>query len=69
MDLGLQAIESGDDGGNVAEEGGIIEARVELAEAQLLGDRRIDGEKLPQRATLVGGTQGGSLDDSVGLLA
>jgi hypothetical protein len=40
MGLGLQAVESGDDGGNVAKERGIVEARVELREAQAAGGGR-----------------------------
>src|SRR5712691_5874024 len=63
MDLGLQAVESGDDGGDMAEVGGIIEAGVEVGEAHPLGDLRIDGEQVAQRRALVGGPQRGPLDD------
>src|SRR6185295_3226906 len=66
IELGLQAIETGDDGGDVAEERAVVEAGVELGEAHALRDVCVDGEQVTQRRTLVGRPQGGSLDDGVG---
>src|SRR4029453_2497656 len=69
MDLCLQAVESGDDRGDVAEERGIVEACVEVGQRELGGDRRVDGEQVAQRPALVRGAQRGALDDRIGLLA
>src|SRR6476469_4091623 len=69
MDLGLQAVESGDDGRDVAKVGGVVEAVVEVGQAHPLCDLRIDGQQVAQRRALVGGPQGGPLDDGIGGLA
>src|SRR5580765_7711821 len=69
MDLGLQAVESGDDGGDMAQERRVVETGVEVGQAEVGGDRRIEGEQLAKRLTLVGRPQRRSLDDSVGLLS
>src|SRR6476660_7203818 len=45
MDLGLQAVESGDDGRDVAQERRVVEAGVEVGQAEVGGDRRIEGEQ------------------------
>src|SRR6266566_2606105 len=65
MDLGLQAVESGDHGGDVAKERGVVEGRLELGEAEPAGDLRIDGEQVAERGPFVGGAQGGPLDDRI----
>src|SRR5688572_25668032 len=69
MDLGLQAIESGEDGGHVAQECGVVEAGVEVGHLEVAGHGRVECEQLPQRPPLVGRPERGPLDDRVGLLA
>ena len=64
-----EPVEPGDDLRHVAQEGRVVEARVELGERQPLGDRRIDREQVAQRRALVGGPERGALDDRVGVLA
>src|SRR5690242_16472300 len=49
MDLGLQAVESGDDGGDVAKVGGVVEAVVQVGEAHPLRNLRVDAQELAQR--------------------
>src|SRR5262245_12523391 len=68
MDLCLQAVESGDDRWDVLEERGIVEAGVEIGEAELGGDRRVDREQVAEGPALVGCAEGGPLDDRVRLL-
>jgi hypothetical protein len=69
MGLGLQGVESGDDGGDVAEMGGVVEAGVEIGQAEALGDLRIEGEEVAQGRALVSCAERRSLDDRVRRLA
>ena len=57
------AVEAGDDLGHVAKQRGVVEAGVEVGERQLLGDDGVGREQVAQRPPLVGGPQGGALDD------
>ena len=68
-DRRLEAVEPGDDLGDVAQERRVVEAGVELGERQPLGDGRIDGQQVAQRGALVGRAQRRALDDRVRLLA
>src|SRR5687768_8480830 len=44
MDLGLQAIESGEDGGHVAQERGVVEAGIEVGQLEAAGHGRVESE-------------------------
>ena len=52
----------------MAEGGPVVEAAVEDARGEPLGHRRVEPEELAEGALLVGGPQGGPLDDRVGVL-
>ena len=54
---------------DVAQERGLVEARVEVGEGEPLGDRRVERQQVAQGCPLVGGAQGRALDDRVGLIA
>src|SRR6478752_1730986 len=69
IELGLQAVETGNDGGDMAKDGGVVEAGVEPGEADPPGDLGVDGEQVAERGPLVGGAERGTLDDGVGRLA
>src|SRR5436190_5358 len=69
LEAGLQAVETGDDGGDVAEEGAVVEAGVEVGERDPLGDLRIDCEQVAEWRALVCCAERGPLDDRVGSLA
>src|SRR5580765_7380174 len=69
IELGLQAVETGDDGGDVAEEGAVVEAGVEVGKRDSLGDLGVHGQQVAERRALVGGAERGPLDDRVGRLA
>src|SRR4051794_7869188 len=49
IELDLQAVETGDDGGDVAQEGVVVEAGIELGETEPLGDLGIDREQVAER--------------------
>src|SRR3954447_463876 len=69
IELDLQAIETGDDGGDVAQEGVVVEAGIELGETQPLRDLGIDGKQVAERRPFVRSPQRGPLDDRIGRLA
>src|SRR5437764_7039673 len=69
MGLGLQAVESGDHGGDVAEMGGVVETAVEVGQGEALRHVGIDREEVAERRTLVGGAKRRALDDGIGGLA
>src|SRR5438309_12051451 len=64
-----ERVEAGHDRRDVAQERGVIEARVELGEAEPLRDDRIDREQVAERAALVRRAQRAALDDRVCLVA
>ncbi len=51
----------------MAKERRIVEAGVQLRERELFRDRRVDGEQLAEGTPLVGGAEGGALDEGVRL--
>ena len=55
--------------GDVAKVGGVVEARVEVGQAERFATVGVDREQVAQRAALVGGAERGALDDRVGGLA
>ena len=63
-----QGVEARDHLGDVGQVQRIVEAGVEVGEAQRARDGRLEGEQLAQRAPLVGGGERGALDDRVRLL-
>src|SRR5690348_18482194 len=46
IELDLQAVEAGDDGRDMAQEGGVVEAGVEVGETDPLGDLGIDAQQV-----------------------
>src|SRR6185369_7265643 len=62
---GDQRIEPRDHHRHMAQVAGVVEARVELGEAERAGDDRLERQQLAQRAALVRGRQRGALDHLV----
>src|SRR5207302_973492 len=65
----IQAIEAADDLRHVAQERRIVEAGVQLREAEVARHLRVHREELPERPALVGGSKRGPLHDRVRVLA
>src|SRR5690349_14060332 len=69
IELDLQAVETGDHGRDMAKECAVVEAAVQVGEADPLGDVGVGPEEITKRETLVGGAQRGALHDRIGRFA
>ncbi len=66
--MGDERVQAGDDLGDMGQVARIVEAAIEVGEAQRAGDDGVERENLAQRTPAVRRLERGPLDDVVGLL-